>query len=79
MLVVETIATVMRASFQDKKPIKQIRRELRVSRKTARKVVRSGATEFKRHSDQGAIAIAARTNGATWLIVELCIARVLRP
>jgi hypothetical protein len=28
------------------KPIKQICRELRVSRKTVRKVVRSGATEF---------------------------------
>ncbi len=32
--------------FQDKKPIKQICRELRVSRKTVRKVIRSGVTEF---------------------------------
>ena len=46
MLVVETIAKVRRAYFQDKKPIKQICRELRVSRKTVRKIVRSGATEF---------------------------------
>jgi len=46
MLVVETIAKIRRAYFQDKKPIKQICRELRVSRKTVRKVVRSGATEF---------------------------------
>jgi len=46
MLVVETIAKIRRAYFQDRKPIKQICRELRVSRKTVRKVVRSGATEF---------------------------------
>ncbi len=46
MLVVETIAKIRRAYFQDKKPIKQICRELRVSRKTVRKVIRSGATEF---------------------------------
>jgi transposase len=46
MLVVETIAKIRRAYFQDKKSIKQICRELRVSRKTVRKVIRSGATEF---------------------------------
>jgi hypothetical protein len=46
MLVVETIAKIRREYFQDRKPIKQICRELRVSRKTVRKVVRSGATEF---------------------------------
>jgi len=46
MLVVETIAKIRRAYFQDRKPIKQICRELRVSRKTVRKVIRSGATEF---------------------------------
>ncbi len=46
MLVVETIAKIRRAYFQDKKSIKQICRELRVSRKTVRKVIRSGATEL---------------------------------
>ncbi|ETX26469.1 transposase [Roseivivax isoporae LMG 25204] len=46
MLVVETIAKIRRAYFQDKKPIKQICREFRVSRKTVRKVIRSGVTEF---------------------------------
>ena len=46
MLVVETIAKIRRAYFQDNKPIKQICRELRVSRKTVRKVIRSGATAF---------------------------------
>lgn len=46
MLVVETIAKIRRAYFLQRKPIKQICRELRVSRNTVRKVVRSGATEF---------------------------------
>jgi len=46
MLVVETIAKIRRAYFQDGKPIKQICRELRVSRNTVRRVIRSGATEF---------------------------------
>ena len=46
MLVVETIAKIRRAYFQDRKPIKQICRELRVSRNTVRKVIRSGATEL---------------------------------
>ena len=45
MLVVETIAKIRRAYFQDRKPIKQICRELRVSRNTVRKVIRSGVTE----------------------------------
>ena len=46
MLVVETIAKIRRAYFVQGKSIKQICRELRVSRNTVRKVVRSGATEF---------------------------------
>lgn len=46
MLVVETIAKIRRAYFQDKKSIKQICRELKLSRNTVRKVIRSGATEI---------------------------------
>ena len=46
MLVVETIAKIRRAHFIEGKSIKQICRELRVSRNTVRKVIRSGATEF---------------------------------
>jgi len=46
MLVVETIAKIRRASFQDKKSIKQICRELRVSRNTVRKAIRSATTEL---------------------------------
>ncbi len=46
MLVVETIAKIRRAYFIEKKPIKQICRDFRMSRNTIRKVIRSGATEF---------------------------------
>ena len=46
MLVVETIAKIRRACFVQGKPIKAICRELRVSRKTVRKVVRSEETAF---------------------------------
>ena len=47
MLVVETVAKIRRAYFVQGKPIKAICRELRVSRKVVRKVVRSKATEFR--------------------------------
>src|SRR5580704_13830788 len=47
MLVVETIAKIRRAYFAQKKPIKAICREFRVSRKVVRRVVRSEATEFR--------------------------------
>ena len=46
MLVVETIAKIRRAYYQDGKTLKQICRDLRISRNTVRKVIRSGATEF---------------------------------
>jgi IstB-like ATP binding protein len=38
MLVVETIAKIRRAFFVQKKPIKEICRDLRVSRKAVRKI-----------------------------------------
>ncbi len=41
MLVVETIAKIRRAFFVQKKPIKVICREFRVSRKVVRKVIRA--------------------------------------
>jgi transposase len=47
MLVVETIAKIRRAFFKHGRPIKAICRELGVSRKVVRKVIRSGATEFR--------------------------------
>lgn len=47
MLVVETIGKIRRAYFVQGKPIKAICRELKVSRKVVRKVLRSGATSFE--------------------------------
>ena len=47
MLIVETISKIRRAYFVQKKPIKVICRELRVSRKVVRKVIRTEATEFR--------------------------------
>ncbi len=47
MFVVETIAKIRRAFFVLQKPIKQICRELKVSRKVVRKVIRSEATAFR--------------------------------
>jgi transposase len=46
MLIVETIAKIRRAYFVQGKAIKAICRELRVSRKVVRKVLRSEATAF---------------------------------
>jgi transposase len=46
MLVVETIARIRREYFVKKKPIKEIVRDVKVSRNTVRKVIRSGSTEF---------------------------------
>ena len=47
MLVVETIGKIRRAYFVQGKSIKAICRELKVSRKVVRKVLRSGATSFE--------------------------------
>ena len=47
MLVVETVAKIRRAYFVQGKTIKAICRELNVSRKVVRKVLRSEATEFR--------------------------------
>jgi hypothetical protein len=47
MLILETIAKIRRAFFVHGKSIKLICRELRVSRKIVRKVIRSEATEFR--------------------------------
>jgi transposase len=46
MLVVETIARIRREYFVKEKPIKEIVRDVKVSRNTVRKVVRSEATAF---------------------------------
>src|SRR3984893_6931880 len=47
MLVVETIGRIRREHCVKGKSIKEIARELKVSRNTVRKVLRSGATSFE--------------------------------
>src|SRR5579863_9881743 len=47
MLVVETIARIRREHFVKGKTIKEIARDLGVSRNTVRKVLRSGETSFE--------------------------------
>ena len=54
MLIVETIAKIRRAYFVQGKPIKAICRELNLSRKVVRKVIRSDATEFRYEGDVAA-------------------------
>ena len=51
MLIVETIAKIRLAYFSRKMTIKAICRDLRVSRKVVRKVIRSQATEFRYQRD----------------------------
>jgi len=47
MLVVETIGRIRREHFVKGKTVKEIARELKLSRNTVRKVLRSGATSFE--------------------------------
>jgi hypothetical protein len=47
MVTVETIGRIRRAFLVDHKPIRQIVRELRLSRKTVRKAIRGASTEFR--------------------------------
>jgi len=47
MLIVETIAKIRRYYFVEGRKIKEISRDLRISRNTIRKVIRSGATEHR--------------------------------
>src|ERR1700677_1891158 len=47
MLTVETIGRIRREHFLKGKTIREIARDLKVSRNTVRKVLRSGATSFE--------------------------------
>ena len=53
MLVVETIAKIRRLHFVQGQTIKSICRDLGLSRKVVRKVLRSGATEFRYDTKSG--------------------------
>ena len=51
MLTVETIGRIRREHFLKGKTIKEIARDLKVSRNTVRKVLRSGETSFEYERD----------------------------
>ena len=51
MLTVETIGRIRREHFLKGKTIKEIARDLKVSRNTVRKVLRSGETAFEYERD----------------------------
>ena len=51
MLTVDTIGRIRREHFRGGKTMKEIARDLRVSRNTVRKVLRSGATSFEYDRD----------------------------
>jgi hypothetical protein len=64
MLVVETIAKIRRAYFRQGKAIKAICRELGVSRKVVRKVIRTGATEFRYEREDQPLPRIGRWRGS---------------
>jgi transposase len=71
MLVVETIAKIRRAYFSLRKPIKEICRDLHISRKVVRKVIRSNATEFRyERSMQPLPKIGPWRDQLDWLLLE---------
>jgi len=76
MLIVETIAKVRRAYFSDGKSIKAICRELRLSRKVVRKVIRSGETSF---SYERAVQPRPKLGQWTTALDELLEANAAKP
>ncbi len=48
MVTVETIGRIRRAFLVEHKPIRQIVRELRISRQTVRKAIRGSSVEFRK-------------------------------
>jgi len=51
MLVVETVGRIRREHFVQRKSIREIARDLRISRNTVRKILRSGETSFAYERD----------------------------
>ena len=63
MLVVETVARIRREFFVKGKSIKEIVRDLGVSRNTVRKVIRSGETSFSYERQVQPLLIFPRFDG----------------
>jgi transposase len=71
MLIVETIAKIRRYHFVEGLTIKQISRELHISRNTVRKVIRSNATEHRyERKDQPAPKLGPYTNRLDALLAD---------
>ena len=64
MLVVETVARIRREFYVKGKSIKEIVRDLRVSRNTVRKVLRSGETDFSYERERQPLPKTGRWKGA---------------
>jgi IS30 family transposase len=63
MLVVETIARIRREHFVKGKTIREIARDLGVSRNTVRRVLRSGETSFEYERDRPTATEARAMDG----------------
>src|SRR6516164_5740791 len=76
MLVVETVARIRREHFVKGKTIKEIARDLKVSRNTVRKVLRSGETSFEYERE-----VQPRPKLARWTtdLEQLLAANAVRP
>jgi transposase len=76
MLVVETIARIRREHFIKGKTIREIARDLKVSRNTVRKVLRSGETFFEYERD-----IQPRPKLGRWTadLEELLVGNAAKP
>src|SRR5215204_3943624 len=68
MLTVETIGRIRREHFLKGKTIKEIARDLKVSRNTVRKVLRSGETSFEYDRD-----VQPRPKLGRWTAEELLV------
>ena len=64
MLIVETIGRIRREHFVKGKTIKEIARDLKISRNTVRKVLRSGETAFDYERERAAAAEARALDAA---------------
>src|SRR3954453_1848405 len=70
MLTVETIGRIRREHFLKGKTIKEIARDLRVSRNTVRRVLRSGATSFEYERQVQPRPKLGRWTGGTRRVVD---------